>query len=120
MDHDIGFVSPPSFVLAETLNSTAILLTWSYPETLLPDINGSIVYHNVTSEGQTNVDLSVINNMRNQSYVFLHLMPFTYYEFSVSSFSVFEKVETICSKPSRPAVARTDNDCKMLRICSKY
>ena len=120
MDHGIGFVSPPSLVSAKTLNSTAILLMWSYPETLLPDINGSIIYHNVTSEGQTNVDLSVMNNMRNQTHVFQGLMPFTYYEFSASSFSLFEMVETTCSKPSLPAVARTDEDCKMLRVYGMY
>ena len=118
MDHGVGFVSPPSFVSAKTLNSTAILLMWSYPQALLPDINGSIIYHNVTSEGQTSVDISVMNNMRN--HVFQGLMPFTYYEFSASSFSLFEKVETTCSKLSSPAVARTDEDCKILRICGMY
>ena len=120
MDRGINFISPPSFVSTKPLNSTGIVLSWGYPDGRLADINGSIIYHNVTGEGQLNVDLSLINNTTNQTHVFLDLMPFTYYEFSVASVSVSEIAETICSIPSDPAVTRTDEDCKLLKVCGMY
>ena len=120
IDNGINFIPPPSFVSTKPLNSTGIVLSWGYPDERLADISGSIIYHNVTGEGQFNVGLSLINNTTNQTHVFLDLMPFTYYEFSVASIFVTEGVETICSIPSDPAVSRTDEDCKLLRVCGMY
>ena len=58
---------------------------------------------------------SVMNDMRNQSFMFHNLMPFMYYEFSVAAFAVTE-ILTHFGIPSDPVVARTDEDCKILRF----
>ena len=118
MDHDHGFVSPPSFVTAETLNSTAIMLSWDYREASFDlfkvDVVGYIIYHNLTSEGKGNVNTLVTPNTENQTYVFPHLMPFTYYEFSVAAFGIYNgvEVEVTCSESTLPSVAQTYEDRK--------
>ena len=53
-------------------------------------------------------------NTENQTYVFPYLMPFTYYEFSVAAFGIYNGVvaEVTCSEPTLPSVALTYEDCK--------
>ena len=122
MDHGYFLISPPSFV--ETVKSTAIKLSWGYPERTLrfiqvlnTTVTGYIIYHNVTSKGQLNVNLSLVNKTGSQSHIFQGLMPFTYYGFSVSVHGEGHLDETfnfiICSRPSEIVVARTDEDCKL-------
>ena len=82
IDHGIAFPSPSSFVSAETVNSTAVKLSWGYPEYesgLTIHLAGYIIYHNVTSEGQLNVDFSDLNSTGSHTHVFEGLMPSTYY-----------------------------------------
>ena len=113
---DPDSASPPSFVSAVTLNSTAIELSWGYPDIPRGNITGYIIYNDVTSDGELNLTLLSMNDMRNQSSVFSGLMPFTNYEFRVAAFAVTEIV-THFGMPSEPEVARTDEDCKIFRLC---
>jgi hypothetical protein len=107
---DTDSASPPSFVLAKTFNSTVIQLSWGYREIPRGNITGYIIYHNVTSEGQLNTTLPIMNDMRNQTYTFVDLMPFTYYEFSVAAFAE-TAIQIHYGIPSDPpVVARTDED----------
>ena len=107
--------NPPLFCV-ETVNSTSIKLSWK--STTVDDLSfpgvGYIIYHNVTSEGQQNVDPSVINNPDSRTHVFQGLMPFTYYKFSFSEYAIFENNNIYCTKSSDSVVARTDEDCKIL------
>ena len=115
-DHGLIYNPPPSF--AETINSTAIKLSWDFPETafsfpqnaIVPP-TGFIIYHNVTNEGK--LIMADIIFRRVYILVFQDLMPFTFYRFSVSVY--FNSWNgTFCSKPSNSVVARTDEDCKIL------
>ena len=116
MDNGTLFISPPSFV--ETINSTAIKLSWVDYGSVDPIVwrsitPGYIIYHNVTIEGQLSVNLSVMNKMSSHTHVFQGLMPFTYYGFSVSFYAYILEKFSICSAPSEIVVARTDEDCKI-------
>ena len=113
---DPDSASPPSFISAETLHSSTIELLWGYPDTPRGNITGYIIYHNVTSNGELNLTLAFMNDMRDQTYVFSGLMPFTNYEFRVAAFAVTEIV-THFGMPSEPVVARTAEDCKIFRLC---
>ena len=113
---DPDSASPPSFVLAETLSSTVIELSWGYPDIPRGNITGYIIYNDETSGGELNLTLPFMNDMRNQTYVFSGLMPFTNYEFRVAGFAVTEIV-THFGMPSEPVVARTDEDRKIFRFC---
>ena len=113
---DPDSASLPSFVSAETLTSTAIELSWGYPDIPRGNITGYIVYHDVTSGGELNLTLPFMNDMRNQTYVFSGLMVFTNYEFRVAAFAVTEIV-THFGMPSEPVVARTFEDRKIIRLC---
>ena len=110
---DPDSASPPSFVSTETLNSTALELSWGYPEIPRGNITGYTIYHNITFDGELNVTLPFMDDMRNQSLVFSDSMPFTYYEFRVAAFAVTETI-THFGRPSDPVVERTDEDRKML------
>ena len=113
---DPDSASPPRFIVAKVLNSTVIHLTWGYPEIPQGNITGYTIYHNVTSEGWLNVTLSVFNNMENQTYTFVGLIPLTYYEFRVAAFAETE-TQIYYGIPSDPAIAQTDSDgvCKTVR-----
>ena len=113
---DPDSASPPSFVSAVTPNSTAIELSWGYPDIPRGNITGYIIYHDVISNGELNLTLSVMNDMGDQTYVFSGLMPFTNYQFRVAAFAVTEIV-THFGILSEPVVARTDEDRKIFRLC---
>ena len=120
MDNGTYTISPLSFV--KTINSTAIMVAWGDPEyrsvsvnTLWFAVPGYILYHNVTSEGQLNVDLPVMNT-GSHTHVFQGLVPFTYYGFSVSFYAYALKVLHYCGAPSEIVVARTDEDGKLSHL----
>ena len=115
---DLDSASPPSFVLAETRNSTAIKLSWGYPDIPRGNITGYIIYHNVTSNGisKLNLNLTFVNDMRDQIYVFSGLIPYTNYQFRVAACTVTEIV-THFGMPSQPVAPRTDEDRKKIRLC---
>lgn len=119
---DPDSASPPSFVSAEVLNSTAIQLFWGYPEIPRGNITGYIIYHNVTnaaSVDQLNSTLSLMNDMSNQTHIFTNLSPFTFYWFRVGAFAVTEE-ETHLGTPSDLLVDRTHEDRKTLSDLCAY
>ena len=103
--------SPPINVAAETINSTAIRVSWSYPEIPRGNITGYNIFHNITRDGQTNISLATINDMSNQTYVFGGLDPFTYYEFQVAAFAETPE-QTHFGDPSNLVVEQTSEDSK--------
>ena len=113
---DPDSASPPSFVSAETLNSTAIELSWGYPDIPQGNITGYIIYNNLTSGGELNLTYPVMNDMEEQTYVFSGLMPFTNYQFRVTAFAVTDTIIHF-GIPSEPKTERTDEDRKTLRLC---
>ena len=91
------------------------MLSWSYPETPRGNITGYMIFHNVTGDGEVNITLPFMNDMSDQTHIFVGLKPFTYYEFIVAAFAVDEIIHF--GNPSEPEVERTDEDCKILRTC---
>ena len=122
---DPDSASPPSFVSVEPLNSTAIQLSWGYPDTPRGNITGYTIFHNTstndvtTTMSQFNLTLSPINDRSNQTHVIAGLTPFTYYQFRVGAFAETEE-ETHYGLPSDPVVARTDEDSKTSIPASMY
>ena len=122
---DPDSASPPSFVSFETLNSTAIQLSWGYPDIPRGNITGYTIFHNISTNeitsnmSQFNLTLSPINDRSNQTHVIAGLSPFTYYEFRVGAFAETEE-ETHYGLPSDPVVARTDEDSKTSMLSSMY
>ena len=102
--------SRPSFVLAEVLNSTAVRLSWGYPDTPRGNITGYIIRHNTTNNEFTEFNLTTNNDMQNQTFLFTGLLPFTYYEFLVSAFTVAEEI-THFGLPEEDII-QTDEDRK--------
>ena len=90
----------PTNVMASPLNSTAIILRWSYPDTPNGPILGYIIETNATlsmpypdnvmniQNNRFNLTLQQLNNMSNQSLLFGNLRPFTAYFFSVSALAI--------------------------------
>ena len=104
--------SPPTNVAAETINSTAIRVSWSYPEIPRGNITGYHIFHNIIQDGQTTINLSTINDMSDQTYVFGGLDPFTYYQFQVVAFAETPEL-THFGDPSDPVVEQTSEDSKI-------
>ena len=103
--------SPPTNVAAETINSTAIRVSWSYPEIPRSNITGYNIFDNITQDGQTTIDLTTVNDMSDQTYVFGGLDPFTYYQFQVAAFAVTPE-QTHFGDLSDPVVEQTAEDSK--------
>ena len=112
--------SPPTFVEVQVLNSTAVELSWGYPEIPRGNITGYIIYHNISFEGgnQVNLTLPFMNDMSNQSLVFGQLSPFTYYEFRVGAFTVTLEQIHFGTPSEPPVVERTDEDRKTAFLCN--
>ena len=115
---DPDSASPPRFVFAATLNSTAVQLSWGYPTNPRGNISGYIIEHNATTIGtfdMTNITLSVLNNQSDQFYLFGGLRPFTSYSFQVAAYSFsndFEQLHMgLYNEP--PAVTRTNEAGKI-------
>lgn len=122
---DPDSASPPSFVSFVVLSSTAIQLSWGYPDIPRGNITGYTIFHNIivnnitTTISQFNLTLSPINDRSNQTYIFANLLPFTYYEFRVGAFAETEE-EIHYGLPSDPVVARTDEDSKKSMLPSMW
>lgn len=92
VETDPDSASPPSFVSGSTINSTAVELTWGYPDMPRGNISGYTIFHNAnaTRDGNFttfNFTLSVVNDQNNQSFVFGGLRPFMCYQFQVAAYS---------------------------------
>lgn len=90
VETDPDSASPPSFVSGSTINSTAVELTWGYPDMPRGNISGYTIFHNATRDGNFttfNFTLSVINDQNNQRFLFGGLRPFTCYKFQVAAYS---------------------------------
>ena len=91
----------PTNVTASVLNSTAILLSWSYPQQPNGLILGYIIQTNATlsfslfpdgveiiSPSEVNLTLGQLNDMTSQDLIFANLTPFTVYSFRVQALAV--------------------------------
>ena len=119
---DPDSASPPSFIDAEALNSTAIRLSWGYPEIPRGNITGYLIMTAAVPGGQLNITLESINDMSNQTYDFGVLLPFTDYFFLVGAVAETEE-QTHYGNLSQRIVIRTNEDrkfavCVYLHACS--
>ena len=95
---DPDSASPPRFVFAATLNSTAVQLSWGYPTNPRGNISGYFIRHNATTNGSfdvTNTTLSVLNDQSDQFYLFGGLRPDTSYSFQVAAYSFSNDFEQL-------------------------
>ena len=108
---DPDSASPPTNVVVETINSTAIRVSWGYPEVPRGNITGYTIFTNATENGQLNVTLERVNDVSDQMHVFGGLEPFTYYTFRVAAFAVTPE-QTHIGQPSEPIMRETEQDSK--------
>ena len=95
---DPDSASPPRFVFAATLNSTAVGLSWGYPTNPRGNISGYFIRHNATTTGSVdiiNTTLSVLNDQSDQFYLFEGLRPDTSYSFQVAAYSFSNDFEQL-------------------------
>ena len=84
---DPGTSSPPTNFTATAVSSTAIKLTWGYPETPQGLIAGYQIMHNSSLLfNLVNITIST-NETSHQTYTFNGLIPYTAYFFSMRAFS---------------------------------
>ncbi len=107
---DPDSASPPSFVSALTVNSTAIQLTWGYPEVPRGTILGYTILYEVLGEcvgpsQEVNYTLQVADDMSNQTLVLGSLEEYTEYSFVVAAYS-----STHSGVYSAEVTQRTDED----------
>ena len=112
----------PTNVTAFALNSTAIILRWSYPETPNGPILGYIIRNNaslslqfpnveIISNDELNFTLQQLNDMSDQTLIFTELAPFTTYFFSVRALAVQNDSEFIIHEGVfSPEVAATTDE----------
>ena len=108
---DPDSASPPTNVVVETINSTAIRVSWGYPEVPRGNITGYTIFTNATENGQLNVTLERVNDVSDQMHVFGGLEPFTYYTFRVVAFAVTPE-QTHIGQPSELIMRETEQDSK--------
>ena len=112
--------SPPQNFTVEVINSTAVEMSWSYPD--LP--NGEILGYTIlyaefpdTMEILIDITFDTIDDSSDQSYVIFDLLPFTQYSFRVRAFSFDDENETLnfthIGTASDEMIVRTDEDGKM-------
>jgi len=78
------------------LNSTAVQLSWSYPESPNGEIRGYSILDSAPPNIEMvilNITLDVVNDISNQTAVISGLTPFTYYGFRVRAFSFGDQNE---------------------------
>ena len=78
------------------LNSTAVELSWLYPEAPNGEIRGySILYSSIPDNEMMilNITLDTIDDTSNQTTIVSGLTPFTYYGFRVRAFSFGDQNE---------------------------
>ena len=103
------------------LNSTAVELSWQYPESPNGEIQG---YHILSAEPPAieqvimNITLIMVNDNSDQSVVVTDLTPFTRYSFRVRAFSFGDPMERPnfihIGIASDEIIVRTDEYGKML------
>ena len=110
--------SPPQNFTVEVVNSTAVEISWSYPESTNGKIQGyTILYAEFPDDMEIliNITLNMIDDSSDQSYVVLDLLPFTQYSFRVRAFSLDdENYFTHIGIASDEIIIRTDEDGKIL------
>ena len=111
--------SPPENFTVVVLNSTAVELSWQYPDSPNGEIQGySILYTElpVVEEIIINITLDIINDDDNQTTVVDDLQPFTQYGFRVRAFSLGDQNEqpnfTHIGIASDEVIVRTAEDGK--------
>lgn len=115
-----GSSAPQSFMVV-VLNSTAVELSWEYPDTPNGEIRGySILYAEFpqNEEVQINITLDMVNDASNQTTVVGGLVPFTRYSFRVRAFSFGDQNErpnfTHIGIATNETIVRTAEDGKMM------
>ena len=115
-----GSSSPQNFTV-DVLNSTAVEISWSYPDSPNGEIQGyTILYAEYPDDMQIliNITLYMIDDTSDQSYIIFDLLPFTQYSFRVRAFSLDDENETLnfthIGVASDEMIVRTDEDGKIL------
>ena len=113
--------SPPVGFMVMAPTSTAVQLSWQYPESPNGEIRGySILYSSIPDNEMMilNITLNATDDTSNQTTIVSGLTPFTYYGFRVRAFSYGDQNERpnfvhvgILSDEIR---VRTDEDGKIL------
>ena len=110
--------SPPQNFTVEVLNSTAVEISWSYPESPNGEIQGyTMLYAEFPDDMEIliNITLDMIGDTSDQSYVILDLLPFTQYRFRVRAFSLDDENDfTHIGIASDEFIVRTNEDGKTL------
>ena len=121
-NHTVGS-SPPQNFTVMVLNSTAVELSWKYPDSPNGEIRGySILYAEFPSieEVLINITLDTINDASDQTVVVAELVPYTQYSFRVRAFSFGDQNEqpnfTHIGIASDEIIVRTAEDGKMIMI----
>ena len=112
--------SPPQNYTIEGINSTAVEISWSYPDSPNGEIQGyTILYAEYPDDMEILIDitLDMIDDTSDQSYVIFELLPFTQYSFRVRAFSIDDENETLnfthIGIASDEIIMRTDEDGKI-------
>ena len=113
--------SPPLNFTVEAVNSTAVELSWVYPESPNGEIRGYSILsaeHPNIEEVIINITLAMLNDPSDQVAVVGDLVPFTRYSFRVRAFSFGDQDErpnfTHIGIATEEIIVKTDEDCKML------
>ena len=109
--------SPPTNFTATAVNSTAIKLTWGYPQTPRGLIAGYQIMHNTSlSFSPVNITIST-NDSSQQSYMFSGLIPFTVYSFTVRAYSYSTRLSAqIYGNYNQQLVFRTLQDGMVMLV----
>ena len=113
--------SPPQNFTVEVHNSTAVEISWSYPDSPNGEIQGYTILYAVFPDDMEiliNITLDIIDDDSDQSYVIFDLLPFTQYSFRVRAFSHDDENETLSFThigiASNEFIVRTDEDGETL------
>ena len=115
--------SPPQNFTAIVLNSTAVELSWKYPDSPNSEIRGYFILfaefpHSM--ETLINITLDIIDDINDQSFVITELSPFTLYSFRVRAYSLGDQNRapnvTHIGIASDEILVRTDEDGKILLL----
>ena len=132
---DPASASAPTLT-ALVLNSTSIMLEWTYPSMPRGNIIGYLVNSNasvsnvpagvsVSSDDdgiEVNITLETVNDMSNQQLVFASLTPSVFYSFTVRAYSFQLEDENSpfflhLGEPSNTEIVQTNQDSKSERLC---
>ena len=105
------------------LNSTAVKLTWKYPDSPNGKIQGySILFDKfpVAEVIIINITLDTINDASDQTAVVTGLLPFTKYSFHVRAFSFGDRNKQpnfiLIGNPTDEVIVRSAEDGKILKF----